>query len=185
VTPAELRYLRGMRNSLLLIVSLLLTNHTAQSATITGIEASVYFSPNGGSTEAIISAISSAKRAVFVQAYSFTSVPIATALRDAHRRGVAVCVIVDKTQRSERYTSATFLDNEGITVLVDEKPKIAHSKVMIIDGETVITGSFNFTKGAEFSNVENLLVIKSGKLAAVYLEEWRRRESASVPYVRK
>jgi phosphatidylserine/phosphatidylglycerophosphate/cardiolipin synthase-like enzyme len=38
-------------------------------------------------------------------------------------------------------------------------------KVMIIDLETVITGSFNFTKAAEENNAENLLVIHDMKLA--------------------
>lgn len=42
---------------------------------------------------------------------------------------------------------------------------IAHNKVMVIDGRTVITGSFNFTKAAEESNAENLLVIDDADLA--------------------
>ena len=41
---------------------------------------------------------------------------------------------------------------------MDTQHAIAHSKVMIIDGETVITGSFNFTKAAE-KNPENLFII--------------------------
>ncbi|SRR6266540_747290 len=48
----------------------------------------VYFSPKGGCTEAVVDALSKAKTTVLVQAYSFTSPPIAKALTEAHRRGV-------------------------------------------------------------------------------------------------
>jgi phosphatidylserine/phosphatidylglycerophosphate/cardiolipin synthase-like enzyme len=44
-------------------------------------------------------------------------------------------------------------------VKIDAQHTIAHNKVIIIDGETVITGSFNFTKAAEESIAENLFVI--------------------------
>jgi len=36
---------------------------------------------------------------------------------------------------------------------------------MMIDGTTVITGSFDFTKAAEEKNAEILLIIKSRELA--------------------
>jgi phosphatidylserine/phosphatidylglycerophosphate/cardiolipin synthase-like enzyme len=59
---------------------------------------------------------------------------------------------------------------------------IAHNKVMIIDGETVITGSFNFTKAAEENNAENLLVIHDKKLAELYIKNWREHERHSEVY---
>ena len=49
---------------------------------------------------------------------------------------------------------------------------------MIIDGETVITGSFNFTKAAEENNAENLLVIHDKKLAALYTKNWQKHDEA-------
>jgi phosphatidylserine/phosphatidylglycerophosphate/cardiolipin synthase-like enzyme len=106
----------------------------------------VYFSPRGGCTEAIIKELDKAKSSILVQAYSFTSAPSAKALLNAHKRGVKVEVILDKSQRTQQYSSATFLHNQGIPVKIDAQHAIAHNKVMIIDGETVITGSFNFTK---------------------------------------
>lgn len=87
-----------------------------------------------------------------IRAYSFTSAPIAKALVDAHKRDVKVQAILDKSQRSEEFTSATFLTNAGIPTFIDDKHAIAHNKVMIIDSTKVITGSFNFTKAAEESN---------------------------------
>ena len=56
---------------------------------------------------------------------------------------------------------------------------IAHNKVMVIDGETVITGSFNFTTAAEEHNAENLLLVHDAKLAARYVENWRAHAAHS------
>ena len=66
---------------------------------------SVYFSPRGGCTEAVVHELDQAKSTVSVQAYSFTSAPIAKALVEAYRRGVKVEVILDRSQRSETYSS--------------------------------------------------------------------------------
>jgi phosphatidylserine/phosphatidylglycerophosphate/cardiolipin synthase-like enzyme len=57
--------------------------------------------------------------------------------------------------------------------------------VMIIDGEVVITGSFNFTKQAEQANAENLLVIRDQPIAEKYTENWRAHAEHSEPYERK
>jgi len=86
---------------------------------------------------------------VLVQAYSFTFAPIAKALLNAHKRGIKVEVILDKSQRTQKYSSADFMANSGIPTKIDAVHAIAHNKVMVIDGETVITGSFNFTRAAE------------------------------------
>ncbi len=142
-----------------------------------------YFSPNGGCTDAVVSALHDAKKTVLVQAYSFTSAPIAQALVDAKKRGVDVQVILDKSQRTEKYTGATFLANEGVPVFIDAGHKIAHNKVMVIDGQTVITGSFNFTKAAESGNAENvLLVLHAPELARRYADNWKEHLAHSRKY---
>ncbi len=143
---------------------------------------SVYFSPHGGCTEAVVEALAKAKSTVLVQAYSFTSAPIAKALVEAHRRGVDVQVVLDKSQRTEKYSSATFLYNSEIPCFIDARHAIAHNKVMVIDGQTVITGSFNFTTAAEDNNAENLLVIQDAQLAAQYAQNWRVHRRHSEPY---
>jgi phosphatidylserine/phosphatidylglycerophosphate/cardiolipin synthase-like enzyme len=142
----------------------------------------VYFSPNGGATEAIINEIAGARAEILVQAYSFTSTPIAQALIDAHKRGVKVEAILDKSHRNEKYTSATFLANMRVPTFIDDKHAIAHNKVMIIDRTTVITGSFNFTKAAEENNAENLLIIKSKELSSLYIDNWMKHKEHSEPY---
>ena len=151
-------------------------------ATQAGEPIKVYFSPRGGCTEAIVESLNTAKSSVLVQAYSFTSAPIANALVEATQRGVKVQVILDQGQRTEKYSSADFLKHSGVTPYIDAKHAIAHDKVMIIDHRTVITGSFNFTKAAEESNAENLLVIDDPDLAAKYIKNWKLHHKHSEAY---
>jgi phosphatidylserine/phosphatidylglycerophosphate/cardiolipin synthase-like enzyme len=94
-------------------------------------------------------------------------------------------VILDKSQKTEKYSSADFVAHAGIKVLIDDKHKIAHNKIMIIDSEIVITGSFNFTKSAEEGNAENLLIINSSDLAKKYIENWKKHEEHSELYAGK
>jgi len=139
----------------------------------------VYFSPKNGATDAIVREIDRARSEILVQAYSFTSAPIAKALLKAHRRGVKVQAILDKSQKTQKYSSASFLTNSGIPTYIDDKHAIAHNKIILIDRAVVITGSFNFTKAAEEKNAENLLIIRSKELAKPYLENWQRHREHS------
>jgi phosphatidylserine/phosphatidylglycerophosphate/cardiolipin synthase-like enzyme len=139
--------------------------------------------PGGNCTDAIVQALGDAKRSILVQAYSFTSAPNAKALLDAHTRGVQVQVILDKSQRTEKYSSADFLANQGVPTMIDAQHAISHNKVMIIDDETVLTGSFNFTKAAQEKNAENLLIIRDPALAAQYTQNWQAHAQHSQPYV--
>jgi phosphatidylserine/phosphatidylglycerophosphate/cardiolipin synthase-like enzyme len=167
---------------LFVVLLIALQSGYATDLTLNDSPTQICFSPNGGCTETIVNQIEAAKSEILVQAYSFTSAPIAKALISAHKRGVKVEAILDKSQKSERYTSATFLKNAGVPTYIDDKHAIAHNKIMIIDQETVITGSFNFTKAAEEKNAENVLVIRSKELAKIYMENWNKHKEHSTMY---
>ncbi len=140
----------------------------------------VCFTPGQDCTGLIVRAISQARESIYVQAYSFTSAPIAEALVNAKRRGIIVEVILDKSQiKDNKYSSATYLINNNIATWIDYKPAIAHNKVIIIDRSEVITGSFNFTKAAQYKNAENLIIIKYPELAEIYLHNWNNRQAQS------
>ena len=145
----------------------------------------VYFSPHGGATEAVVNALEHATNSILVQAYSFTSEPIAKALVEAHRRGVNAQVILDGSQRTEKYSEADFLRHSEIPTLIDAQHAIAHNKIIIIDDYLILSGSFNFTKAAEERNAENLLVINDPSLAKRYLDNWHAHETHSQPYSRE
>ena len=139
------------------------------------------FTPGEDCTGLIVAEIATAKREVLVQAYSFTSAPIVKALVDAKQRGVDVRVILDKSQVGQKKEGvvADTLAIAKVPVLIDSAHAIAHNKVMVLDGERVITGSFNFTKAAQERNSENLLVIADPALARQYAENWQRHAGHS------
>lgn len=167
---------------LLLVVLLLLPAPALPGEFAPGASWEVYFSPNGGAAGAIVREVNQARQSVLVQAYSFTSAPIARALLRAHQRGVRVEVILDHSQQGEKYSAADFLANAGIKTFIDSAHAIAHNKVMIIDEQTVVTGSYNFTRAAEEKNAENLLVLRDPRLAAAYLANWREHAAHSQVY---
>ena len=152
----------------------------ANAATFKCVEADVYFSPNGGAENAIVKSIGEAKKEVLVQAFLFSNKPITEALVAAHKRGVAVKVIVDKTMEHHRHNTVPDILKARIPTFVDNKHRTAHNKVMVIDMGTVITGSFNFIQSAEKSNAENLLVVRSAAMAKTYKENWETHLSHSI-----
>ncbi|EMJ5884552.1 phospholipase D family protein [Enterobacter cloacae] len=146
----------------------------------------VGFSPaiSHSASEIVLSGIKSARNSIDVAAYSFTSQPVATALIAAKRRGVAVRVVADQKANNDRYTAVSFLTNQGVSVRLNSQYAIMHNKFMIIDGDTVQTGSFNYTASAVSRNAENAIRVKGvSELAKAYQGEFNRlwNESTALP----
>ena len=132
----------------------------------------VYFTPPAGAAQAIVRAIDASQREVLVQAYCFTHNALAQALLRAQSRGVAVRVMLDeKSSNTNRYVMGLLTDG-NVPMRLDGRHAIAHNKVMVIDEQIVITGSFNFTNSAETRNAENFLILKSDELARTYKTQW-------------
>lgn len=142
------------------------------------------FVPNGPACESLlVSTINNTRSSLLIQAYSFTRPPITESVVNAFKRGVDVRVIVDKSQVPEKYTSATFLKNAGVPVVIDTKPATAHNKVMIFDHQFVFTGSFNFTRSAQDRNAENGMVIHGdADIVKAYTNNWTTRHQLSLAY---
>jgi phosphatidylserine/phosphatidylglycerophosphate/cardiolipin synthase-like enzyme len=157
-----------------------LSPDSAPAASEDGI--TVNFSPKGGCTERVVEEIEKAQHVIEMQAYSFTSEPITHALIDAHHRGVKVTIVLDKSDLKE-HSDAGEVAADRIPTYIDSKHSIAHNKIILIDGQTIITGSFNFTNQAEHSNAENLLVIHGRpKLYAGYDTNFRLHLDHSEPF---
>ncbi|APR97833.1 phospholipase D family nuclease [Wolbachia endosymbiont of Folsomia candida] len=143
----------------------------------------VCFTPGGNCANQIIHEINQSKKSVLIQAYEFTSKPIAKSLIMAKQRGIDVKVILDESQIQSKYSVINELFQQKIPIWIDYKPAIAHSKLMIIDNRKIITGSFNFTYSAQGRNAENLLIITGNHpLVEQYVENWQKRQLQSNPY---
>lgn len=145
----------------------------------------VYFSPRGGCQDAIEEEIDEAKKYIHVAVYAFTNRFLAQALVRAAQRGVDVKVVLDgKFDEESEYSKGDYLKRKGIAVkgvkawtrrglrIVEG---LMHHKFAVIDGQVVVTGSYNWTATAEAANYENLLIFKEAPdLARSYEEEFQR-----------
>jgi phosphatidylserine/phosphatidylglycerophosphate/cardiolipin synthase-like enzyme len=142
----------------------------------------VYFTPGDDAEGAIVRLVSSARREVLVLAYTFTNRKIADALAAAHQRGVRVQVIADKDQLNRTAAQkVTALIQAGVPVWLDSAHQAQHNKVMVVDRQTVLTGSYNFTVAAQRHNAENLLIVRDNSaLAEVYARQWDKLAKQAV-----
>jgi len=135
----------------------------------------VYFSPDDGVEDEILTLIQSARESIIFMAFSFTSDPLAEAILDAAHAGIKVQGVMDKEQALTNTGGeySHFIDS-GLDVRLDNNPDKMHHKVIIIDNEILITGSYNFSKSADTRNDENLLIIRDPSAIAAYLDEFNQ-----------
>jgi len=136
------------------------------------------FSPKGGITDAIVAGINTAKSSVLVEAYTFTSELVYNALIVARKRGVDVQVVIDSNWLKESSKAVNQLITYDVPVWSDNKHPIMHNKVVILDGATVITGSFNYTGQAE-NNAENIVIIRDVTTAIRFTDVWKIHQAHS------
>ena len=161
-----------MKFLFLLFLSLPLT---AETPLPPGAAYDLGFSPGGSSLQVALKAVGSAKASILMAAYEFTSREIAAALVTAEGKGVKVQVVADFKASKDKYSVLDQLRSSGIPVRLDKRYAIHHHKFMVIDAESVETGSFNYTEAAVKHNAENALVLwHVPTLAQAYTEEWNR-----------
>ena len=142
------------------------------------------FTPAENCRQKIIDTVLNAKENVLVQAYYFTDLKIAEALVDAKKKGVKVKIILDKGQISNKNMVIPYLRKNKVDVYIDYKLAIAHSKLIILDNEVIIGGSYNYTNNAASNrNAENVIIIKDKKLAERFVANWQDRKKHSMRYI--
>ena len=143
---------------------------------------SLHFSPNGGCETAIVAFIGSAKTSVHLLAYGFTEEPVAQALVAQKAAGRDVRVVLDKSDRTAKNTMAPVLKAGGVPVWIDAKHSIMHDKIVVVDGTSFETGSYNFTDSAEKHNAENCLIEQDPAKAGLYDQNFQVHLGHSEPF---
>ncbi len=135
----------------------------------------VYFAPDDAPAERLLQALESPRQSIRFMAFSLTSEAVAEVLIRQYRQGVEVAGVMEESQvRSNTNGKYDLLRAGGVDVRLDGNPRNMHHKVIVIDEQLVITGSYNFSYNAENVNDENLLLIYDAELARQYLEEFDR-----------
>ncbi len=141
-----------------------------------------FFSPEDGINQYVVDALNNAQSGIYFMAFSYTDKFISQAMIDAHNRGVRVQGVMESQNANGTGAVFTTLAEADIDILRDGNCYIMHHKTIIVDDELVITGSYNFTKSAEKSNDENLMMIRSPQLATLAMVEYQRvRTQAEEP----
>ena len=147
---------------------------TAGDLTINGIHVENYFAPEDRPADRIGARLKQARTSIYIMAYSFTDDALGDAVLDAARAGVAVHGIFETTGAKAYVGEWTKMSGMGLDVLLDGNPYLMHHKVFIIDQQTVVTGSFNFSENANHENDENVLIIDDPYVAQLYLAEFQK-----------
>lgn len=138
------------------------------------IEIYVYFSPEDNVERVILERLRTARTSIHFMAFSFTSDRIGEEMIRLFKSGIKVYGIIEKVGANSRYSEYIKMKLEEIPVKLDKNRYRMHHKVIIIDEESVITGSYNYTDGANKRNDENILIIKDKRIAIDYMKEFCR-----------
>lgn len=131
----------------------------------------------GSIPEKLIEYIDGAQRTIHIASFEFNLTPVAQALIAAHKRGVQVQWITDdehgiEADEEDDHGQFAMLEKAGIKVKDDGRTALMHNKFWVFDGQTVWTGSTNITVNGSFRNNNNVLVVESTELAAIYEREF-------------
>lgn len=150
------------------------TGGTTPRLTIEGVTVENYFAPEDKVTDKIVARLKQATRTIDFMAFSFTGDNIGETVRDRAKNNVAVRGVFETTGSETQFSEYGKMKRAGLDVWQDGNPYLMHHKVFIVDGHTVIFGSFNFSANANTDNDENLLIIDDLALAQSFTAEFMR-----------
>jgi phosphatidylserine/phosphatidylglycerophosphate/cardiolipin synthase-like enzyme len=116
----------------------------------------------------------SARRTADVCVFTITDDRLSSALLDAHHRGVAFRVITDNDKAFDEGSDVDRISRAGVPLRVDQTRFHMHHKFAVIDDQWLLSGSYNWTRGASRDNEENLIVTSEPRLIAAYRSAFER-----------
>lgn len=131
----------------------------------------------GSVAEKLIKLINNAEYTIHIASFEFNLTPVAEALIEAHQRGVDVRWVTDdehgiESDEEEGHGQFLMMEQDGIEVRDDARSGLMHNKFWIFDEQIVWSGSTNITKNGNFRNNNNVIVIDSPDVAAIYKREF-------------
>ncbi len=124
-----------------------------------------YFCPEDDCQAHVLDVLQSAGNSIHFMTFSFTDDAIGDLLLEKTEQGVEVRGVFDP--RKDKYSEYEKLKDFSKIAKV-------HHKVFIVDGETVITGSYNPSRNANERNDENVIIIRDSELAQLFENEFAR-----------
>ena len=146
--------------------------HASEPAT--SAESRACFSPGDGCLLTILSELSGTRKTADICVFTITDDRIAQAIMAAHQRGVAVRIVTDNDKQYDGGSDVDRLRRAGIALKVDETEHHMHHKFAVLDGATLLNGSYNWTRSASAFNEENLVVTNDAKLVRIFAQQFEK-----------
>jgi len=146
------------------------------SASVLWAGTEVYFSGIDAIEKKLIRASDNSKRTIEGAIFDLTNQNLADALVRANGRKVKVRFVVDSRQARGKYSQVHFLLSSGTALKLarGRSRGIMHHKFAIFDDALLATGSYNWTKGAEAYNYENIIFTDDPAMIRSYKQEFNR-----------
>ncbi len=141
---------------------------------IEGTRIQVCFAPEDKCGDKVVQVIQKAQKSIRFMAFSFTHDQIGKALEKKVKAGVSVSGVFETRGSDTEHSEYEVLKKMKADVWQDGNPYVMHHKVFIIDEAVVVMGSFNFSKNADTSNDENMLIIYNSNIAQQFLAEYQK-----------
>lgn len=128
--------------------------------------------------DTIVELINSSNTTLEMAVWDNGSTAIVNAINAAHTRGVAVRYITS----SNALNSALSSLNSAIPVLERNSgisSNVMHNKFIIVDQQTILSGSMNFGTGSMVDDYNNIVIIENANLASNYLIEFNEMWGAN------
>ena len=156
------------------------TQPTGKIALPGGATVQAFFSPGGHGRAAVVSEVKAAKKRIQFLTFSLTDVETGDAMLDRAKAGVKVEGIFDRWLAAGQYSLFAKFQAAKLEVRKDGNEALMHHKVMVLDDDTVITGSYNYSQNAEEHNNEAFLIFRNAKgVAKAFSGEFERIQHAS------
>jgi len=144
-----------------------------QYSEIDGSSVQTLFGPEDNVAATIVDLIRGADRNIIFMAYAFTQDDIGDAMLDRLQQ-VEIRGIFESRDSDNEHSELAKLACAGADVRTDGNNAAMHHKVIVIDDQIVVTGSFNFSNSADRHNDENVVIINNNELARNYTAEFER-----------
>ena len=151
-------------------VSRQLLTASAPQATL----AEALFEPHQDCGARLVSLLDRSRSDVQICVFTITDNSVSGAILGAHKRGVKVRIITDPDKALDRGSDIARLQSAGIPVRVDHASDHMHHKFALFDGKIVVTGSYNWTRGAAERNLENIVISDDTRLVGPFRDEFER-----------
>ena len=134
----------------------------------------VLFGPEDPMVESLVGLIDGARHHLDVAVFTLTDDRVRNALIRAHERGVRVRILTDRDKSRDPGSDVRFLRRAGLEVHLDDSDDHFHHKFAVFDGQLAVTGSYNWTRGADRDNRENILITWDPDVVGAYAAGFER-----------